>query len=83
MVVTGTYNPYLVALSILVATFASYTALDLGGTPSPAAWVWGFRYAGPSSKRTEEDAYGLSRKTGPGATIQFTLPIEMAALQVA
>jgi PAS domain S-box-containing protein len=31
MVVTGTYNPYLVALSILVATFASYTALDLGG----------------------------------------------------
>src|SRR5882762_8111729 len=31
MVVTGTYNPYLVALSILVAAFASYTALDLGG----------------------------------------------------
>jgi NO-binding membrane sensor protein with MHYT domain len=31
MVVTGTYNPYLVALSILVACFASYTALDLGG----------------------------------------------------
>ena len=31
MVVTGTYDPYLVALSILVATFASYTALDLGG----------------------------------------------------
>jgi PAS domain S-box-containing protein len=31
MVVTGTYNPYLVALSILVASFASYTALDLGG----------------------------------------------------
>ena len=30
MVVTGTYNPYLVALSILVASFASYTALDLG-----------------------------------------------------
>src|SRR5258708_7705892 len=29
MVVTGTYNPYLVALSILVACFASYTALDL------------------------------------------------------
>src|SRR5690242_13998972 len=27
----GTYNPYLVALSILVASFASYTALDLGG----------------------------------------------------
>src|SRR5437870_3699158 len=31
MVVTGTHNPYLVALSILVAVFASYTALDLGG----------------------------------------------------
>jgi NO-binding membrane sensor protein with MHYT domain len=31
MVVTGTHNPYLVVLSILVATFASYTALDLGG----------------------------------------------------
>ena len=31
MVVTGTYNPYLVALSILVASFASYTALDLSG----------------------------------------------------
>jgi NO-binding membrane sensor protein with MHYT domain len=29
MVVTGTYNPYLVVLSILVACFASYTALDL------------------------------------------------------
>jgi NO-binding membrane sensor protein with MHYT domain len=36
MVVTGTYNPYLVALSILVATFASYTALDLGGRVEPA-----------------------------------------------
>src|SRR5258705_519816 len=31
MVVAGTYNPYLVALSILVASVASYTALDLGG----------------------------------------------------
>jgi NO-binding membrane sensor protein with MHYT domain/two-component sensor histidine kinase len=31
MIVTGTHNPYLVALSILVAAFASYTALDLGG----------------------------------------------------
>ena len=31
MVVTGTYDPYLVALSVLVASFASYTALDLGG----------------------------------------------------
>ena len=31
MVVTGNYDPYLVALSILVASFASYTALDLGG----------------------------------------------------
>ena len=31
MVVIGTHNPYLVALSILVASFASYTALDLGG----------------------------------------------------
>jgi NO-binding membrane sensor protein with MHYT domain/two-component sensor histidine kinase len=31
MIVTGTYNPYLVVLSILIACFASYTALDLGG----------------------------------------------------
>jgi NO-binding membrane sensor protein with MHYT domain len=31
MVVTGTFDPYLVALSLLVASFASYTALDLGG----------------------------------------------------
>jgi NO-binding membrane sensor protein with MHYT domain len=36
MVITGTYDPYLVALSILVATFASYTALDLGGLVAPA-----------------------------------------------
>ena len=35
MVITGTYDPYLVALSILVATFASYTALDLGGRVAP------------------------------------------------
>src|SRR5258708_12453043 len=31
MVVTGIHDPYLVALSILVACFASYTALDLSG----------------------------------------------------
>src|SRR5882724_12907314 len=31
MLVTGTHDPYLVVLSILVASFASYTALDLGG----------------------------------------------------
>src|SRR5258708_806779 len=31
MVVTGIHDPYLVALSILVACFASYTALDLAG----------------------------------------------------
>src|SRR6478672_11719411 len=30
MIVTATYDPSLVALSILVAGFASYTALDLG-----------------------------------------------------
>ena len=35
MVITGNYDPYLVALSILVASFASYTALDLGGTWRP------------------------------------------------
>ena len=44
MVVTGTYDPYLVALSILVACFASYTALDLSGHVGPArgfarAWL--------------------------------------------
>src|SRR3984893_3032560 len=31
MIVTGTHDPYLVALSILVASVASYTALDLSG----------------------------------------------------
>src|SRR3981189_2198522 len=31
MVVTGTYDPYLVALSVLVASFASYAALGLSG----------------------------------------------------
>src|SRR5260370_1180974 len=36
MVVTGTYDPYLIALSILVAVFASYTALDLGGRGAAA-----------------------------------------------
>src|ERR1700731_5143160 len=44
MVVTGTYNPNLVALSILVAAFASYTAFDLGGrvaaTRGAAPRVW-------------------------------------------
>jgi NO-binding membrane sensor protein with MHYT domain len=30
MIVAGTHDPYLVVLSILVAAFASYTALDLG-----------------------------------------------------
>ena len=44
MVVSGTYSPHLVALSILVACFASYTALDLGGrveaARGPARRVW-------------------------------------------
>src|SRR5713226_9728152 len=44
MIVAGTYNPYLVALSILVASFASYTALDLGGRVGAARglarYVW-------------------------------------------
>src|SRR4029453_17790542 len=45
MVITGTYDPYLVALSFLVACFASYTALDLGGRvapvqgPTPRIWL--------------------------------------------
>src|SRR3546814_6629116 len=43
-VVTGTYDPYLVALSILVACFASYTGLDLGGcvalTQGPMQGIW-------------------------------------------
>src|SRR6202140_1228704 len=39
MVVTGTYDPYLVALSILIACFASYTPLDLSAHVGPA---WGF-----------------------------------------
>jgi len=36
MVVAGTYDPYLVALSIMVAALASYTALDLGGRVAAA-----------------------------------------------
>ena len=36
MVVAGTYDPYLVALSIVVAALASYTALDLGGRVAAA-----------------------------------------------
>jgi NO-binding membrane sensor protein with MHYT domain len=39
MVVTGTHHPYLVTLSILVAAFASYTALDLGGHVAAARGV--------------------------------------------
>src|SRR6202048_5586559 len=39
MVVTGTYDPYLVALSILVAALASYTALDLGGRVAAARGI--------------------------------------------
>src|SRR6202023_1402447 len=36
MAVTGRHDPYLVVLSILVACFASYTALDLSGHVGPA-----------------------------------------------
>src|SRR5437660_8891785 len=39
MVITGTHDPYLVALSILVASFASYTALDLGAHVAAARGV--------------------------------------------
>src|SRR3984957_4097235 len=39
MVVTGTHNPYLVAFSILVASLASYTALDLSGHVAAARGV--------------------------------------------
>src|SRR5258707_9011431 len=39
MVVAGTHDPYLVALSILVACFASYTALDLSGHAGAARGV--------------------------------------------
>src|SRR5258708_15974991 len=36
MVVNGIYDAYLVALSIVVAALASYTALDLGGRVAAA-----------------------------------------------
>src|SRR6201981_570399 len=39
MPLIGTYDPYLVTLSILVATFASYTALDLGGHVAAARGI--------------------------------------------
>jgi NO-binding membrane sensor protein with MHYT domain len=39
MVITGSHNPYLVALSILVACCASYTALDLSTHVVPAREV--------------------------------------------
>ena len=41
---TGVYNLQLVALSLVVATFASYTALELAGrvnqTRGKSAWIW-------------------------------------------
>jgi PAS domain S-box-containing protein len=44
MVVTGTHDFSLVVLSVLVASFASYTALDLGGrlgaAHGRARWTW-------------------------------------------
>jgi NO-binding membrane sensor protein with MHYT domain len=44
MVATGTHDPYLVVLSILIASFASYTALDLaeqvGATRGLARRLW-------------------------------------------
>src|SRR5215831_13412007 len=44
MIVTGTYDLYLVTLSILVAAFVSYTALDVGrhveATRGLARRVW-------------------------------------------
>src|ERR1700732_647107 len=44
MVVTGTHDPYLVALSILVACFGSFTALDLsahvGSTRGSTRRLW-------------------------------------------
>jgi NO-binding membrane sensor protein with MHYT domain len=44
MVITPTYDPYLVALSVLVAGFASYTALDAGGrvalAKGPTHRIW-------------------------------------------
>jgi len=39
MLIAGTYNSYLVALSVLVACFASYTALDLAGRIGSARWI--------------------------------------------
>lgn len=39
MTLTGTYDPTLVTLSVLVAVVASYTALDLSGRVD-AAWGW-------------------------------------------
>jgi NO-binding membrane sensor protein with MHYT domain len=39
MPLVGTYDPYLVTLSILVAAFASYTALDLGGHGATARGI--------------------------------------------
>jgi NO-binding membrane sensor protein with MHYT domain len=43
MVVARTYDPYLVALSVVVAALASYTALDLGGRVAAARGL-GRRY---------------------------------------
>jgi NO-binding membrane sensor protein with MHYT domain len=37
MTIIGTYDPYLVALSISVACLASYTALDLGSRAASGA----------------------------------------------
>ncbi|WP_091741386.1 MHYT domain-containing protein [Phenylobacterium immobile] len=44
MVITGAYNSFLVALSILIAIFASFTALDIAGRIRVSAgrtrWIW-------------------------------------------
>jgi len=40
MIVTGTYDVTLVVLSIVIATMASYTALDLAARiPAASGWV--------------------------------------------
>ncbi|MDB6046803.1 MAG: sensor hybrid histidine kinase [Gammaproteobacteria bacterium] len=74
MVVTGTYNPYLVALSILVAAFASYTALDLGGRVAAARGV---------ARRVWLAAAAIAMGGGIWsmhfvAMLAFTLPIPMS-----
>src|SRR5580692_4704697 len=70
----GTYSPWLVALSVVIASAASYVALDLAGRTTAAQgrsrWVWLFGGAGAMGTGIWSMHYiGM---------LAFTLPIPVA-----